>query len=307
MQAGAPAQQTDVAGNDGDMPCLPHPLRMAFCVGVQKGGTSWLHHWLKTHPACHFGAGKEPHYFDAHFWERGPGMAGKARARVADLTQQLHDLGPAAPQKLRTELQSRADWLERAAPGREGRQAYVRHLTRGAGTARLMCDFTPRYGILGRDAFCAMQSLARDVRFVFILRDPVARFWSQLRMQRKAEGRDTAGFEAKVAQQIQRAEGGDLSATRAYRHTVRVLDDVAGAGAVHYAFYETMFEQAQLDRITAFLDIAPHPAPVNTRIRAGEPLDLPAETKHKLTEIFAPDYAFVRQRFGNDVPRSWAA
>ncbi|WP_018879405.1 sulfotransferase [Thioalkalivibrio sp. ALE9] len=40
-------------------------------IGAQKAGTTWLHRQLARHPAVEFPAGKEVHFWDRHFPERG--------------------------------------------------------------------------------------------------------------------------------------------------------------------------------------------------------------------------------------------
>lgn len=44
-------------------------MALAYCIGAQKAGTSWLHHQLLQHPQVCFPLGKEPHYWDG--LERG--------------------------------------------------------------------------------------------------------------------------------------------------------------------------------------------------------------------------------------------
>jgi hypothetical protein len=46
---------------------------------------------------------------------------------------------------------------------------------------KVICDITPAYSTLDRIAFKEMNRI-RPALFLFIMRDPVDRFWSQMRM-----------------------------------------------------------------------------------------------------------------------------
>jgi len=45
-------------------PFLPETTKLAYCIGAQKAGTTWLYETLRTSNEIHFSRNKELHYFD---------------------------------------------------------------------------------------------------------------------------------------------------------------------------------------------------------------------------------------------------
>jgi hypothetical protein len=72
-------------------------------------------------------------------------------------------------------------------------------------------------------------------------------------------------------------------------------------------FYETLFDQRQIDRLTDFLGVARHPAPTERRVLKGRKTGTrpAADRVAALRDALAPAYDFVAARFGSDVPGSW--
>ncbi len=62
----------------------------------------------------------------------------------------------------------------------ESGAAYLDYLGAGQGAA-VVGDITPAYGLLSVERLRAMAALG-ETRFLYILRDPVARLWSHVRM-----------------------------------------------------------------------------------------------------------------------------
>ena len=48
-----------------NQPDWPEGATLLLGIGAQKAGTSWLHAYLRGHPACSTGPMKELHYFDS--------------------------------------------------------------------------------------------------------------------------------------------------------------------------------------------------------------------------------------------------
>ena len=43
---------------------LPENTKLAYCIGAQKAGTTWLYETLRTSSQIHFSRNKELHYFN---------------------------------------------------------------------------------------------------------------------------------------------------------------------------------------------------------------------------------------------------
>jgi hypothetical protein len=289
---------------------LPADRRMLFCVGAQKSGTSWLSKYLAAHPDCHFCPfDKEVHYFDAlHF-----GAAPQIKRVSKMLRRQAAQARAAAqePEKFEAvmeRLSRHADWLEIYRPGAAGLSAYVDGLMRGAGQARWLCDFTPAYALLPGRLLRDMARFGNGAKFVFLMRDPVERLWSQLRMEVRFNGArpDMVGVRARQKlEKLVAGEGPALTRRSDYRRTVEVMDRALPGDDVLYAFYEDLFTQPEADRICDFLGIARQPGSFDVVFKGIE-ADLPDTLRAGARRLLDDQYAFVRARFGDAAPAGWA-
>ncbi len=129
-----------------------------FCVGAQKGGTSWLYQQLQSHPDFWMPPIKELHYFD----KLGRTKAASPRPRdERDLRflQGIRNLG----------AQSHID-LEN----------YGR-LFEPKGSL-LSGDISPTYSMLSDEMIERVIRYFPSLKVMFLARDPVDRAWSQLSM-----------------------------------------------------------------------------------------------------------------------------
>lgn len=276
-------------------------------IGAQKGGTSWLHYFLKRHPQCAMSAIKEAHYFDCIEMKRSEYMAGvvqKHRNKFVKETPEAASIAaPLSVVEMRARIESWADLLahEQVDPA-----AYLEYLMLGSENAKVVGEVTPAYATLSPQSFEAMRSVAPKTKFIFIMRDPISRLWSNLRMRanNRVEGYDkilahAEGDWAKVQ------KGGLKGVMRRsdYMKTLEALKSTIAPEAVHYEFYEDLFESG-VARVCSFLDIDDVPAPVETSINEGAKIDLPFDLGRQMLDVLAPQYAYVRDMFGH-LPAKW--
>jgi hypothetical protein len=252
-------------------------------VGCQKGGTAWMHRYLESSPQCDPGFRKEYHVWDALDLPSGR----LARERIVNQGGQrarfLHD--------------------------QDHYFDYFSGLL-GPGRARLSADITPAYAGLSADRlrFVRAGFETRGVRpvAVYLMRDPVERVWSAVRMD--VQRRGAADADA-VEARLRVVSDDDQYARRTrYDHTIGRLDETFGAGAVFYGFYERLFEVATLRDLCAFLGIDFHEPDFGRQVNVS-PKDhgeLADETVRALAMRFAPVYDAVAARFPDvDLPALW--
>ena len=292
---------------------LPRGVGLVFCIGAQKGGTSWLYETLLDSPSCHFGATKEMHYFDVHAGTEMSHLQERitlARRRVDALQTRV---GPDNETNLH-HLAHLVDLLRMYSGPRHGpdpHRPYLAHLLKGHAGKRWLCDFTPSYAALPTQVFAEMAAMG-ETRFIFLMRDPVARMWSQLRMWTsmlpQAPPPDSWAFLKTCQSRLYGlAHSGALpTLSRAdYRRTMLTLEQAVPAERIHYAFYEDLFTQSAVDRICDFLGIAPVPAEATRRVNEGVSVSIPPKEEALLRRAFAAQYDFVQARFGDAVPAEW--
>ncbi len=289
---------------------LPREVTLLFGIGAQKAGTSWLYDFLASHPECHAPDMKELHYFDVLHTKTERTHLSERLDALRDAASRLTDgFDPENAPRLR-DIAKLADKLTiyAAQEGDHGR--YVRYLLRGWTGQPVVCDVTPAYSTLPASAFSDMESLGH-ARYAFMMRDPVDRMWSQIRMavETKARGALRAeDFEAECLRRLQElARSGRLARIpRAdYARTIRTIESVVPKERILYLFHEPVFRQHTADRICDFLGISRQALPEAKEPRRGRAANLPTEAEALLVEAFRPQYDFVLERFGDAVPDDW--
>jgi sulfotransferase family protein len=276
-------------------------------VGAMKAGTTWLHDYLAASPQCQPGHRKEYHVFDSLDFPAEQGSQPWLLHRVVDKARaSLEEVAAGRP--------TDPTYLHQAAMIAD-EQLYFDYFTalfaRSPDT-RLTLDITPGYALLSAQRLASIRAEfeRRAVRAVsvFLLRDPVERIWSQVRMQkRRRPAHNPGSAEELVAQRY--AEASYAERTR-YEVTVRRLDEAFGERA-GYAFYEELFDPATTEReLRSLCGLAglDYRAPdLDARFNVSpRTAALPEETVRAVAEHFRATYEFVASRFPDrDLPRIW--
>lgn len=259
-------------------------------VGAQKSGTTWLHDYLAASPEADFGFAKEYHIFDSLTLPQ----CANFRKRIARIA--IKELkGPAESWMVHGRVR-RAAFL--ADP--EMYFDYFAGLLRQDGI-RLTGDITPTYAGLSEETFrrirdgFATRGIA--VRPVFLMRDPVDRLQSMVRMSfRDRKVSPSYDQEIRMMRRRQTTPGEQLRSD--YAHTIRALDSVFGT-EVFYEFYERLFSDASIRRLCDHLGIAWRAADFSIRKNVSRTEnDLTPDDRQKFAHRYRRVYGFCGQRFG---------
>lgn len=214
-------------------------------VGAQKSGTTFLAKYLAAQPRADFGVRKEYHVLDALFLP----LFGEFRDEAID--QVRHDLATDEP-KLGPPRQILPFHMI-ATP-----QLYFAYFNDLLSTnhVRLTGDITPSYSALSvenlswvRDEF-ARRGIS--VRPVFLMRDPVYRLQSMVRMKFRNNGASPGPDEELAA--VMAAHCSDLDLARGgYHVTLQRLFEVFGREGVFVKLYEDFFTPAIAGELGRFL------------------------------------------------------
>jgi hypothetical protein len=148
-----------------------------LCIGAQKAGTSWLWANLRQHPDIWLPPLKELHYFDRRddgLWERLTHPRTVYRNARRELLSSALGL-----RWLRGDAKE-LGWYARYLLGRRN-DAWYRSLFAPA-AGRTTGDITPRYSVLPDASVAHAARALPDARIVYLIRNPVERAWSNLKM-----------------------------------------------------------------------------------------------------------------------------
>lgn len=277
-----------------------------FCVGATKAGTSWLYRHLAQHPECHLRSIKELHYFDMIHDGSQKRFLKRLRERIALLKAAIAggDTRPTLQRQLR-DAQAWKDVIAQA-DGAD-HSAYLAYLADGRGSRPLVADITPAYALLPQDQLAQMQAAAPTSRFVYLLRDPVSRLWSQARMLATRRGGDMDGFPARAAQMLDgmlEAIRNGLPDREDYVGAITRLRAVIAPERLMIMLQDDMMTASGLSRLHAFLGIADKAGDFDRRVHEGTPLALPDDLRARAQAALRPQYDFVARLFP-DLPDSW--
>lgn len=267
-------------------------------VGGHKCGTTWLHDYLSKSPQADMGVFKEYHVFDALTLRGGSDFYAQ---RIAQARKALEGDKPRfdADPRLWKALSFLADPQEY--------YAYFARLLAAPGI-RLSGDITPAYAGLSRGTLTGIRdgiaAHGLRIRVIFLMRDPLERAWSAVRMRNRERLRENSSY---VAEQTESQALVELASARTfdlrtrYDRTIRRLEKVFAPEEILYGFYETLFDRAEVARICDFLGIDMHEPEFELRKNVSpktESLDALAE--RQVVDTYRETYDFIARRFGRD-------
>lgn len=282
-----------------------------FCVGATKAGTSWLYQHLLAHPECHFRSIKELHYFTMSEPRQFERALKALDAKMAAMQARIAGTEAGKTKWLQRQLADLTEWRGVLALGATDIAAYRAFVTKGSEGARLVGDVTPAYGLLSVERLSGLLQVAADTRILYLIRDPLARLWSHVRMiaTRSAE---PAGFERVARDLLGRIVAGDLSGEGKgivergdYAAILPNLDAAFAGKRLMVQFQEELMTSAGVARLSDFLGISPAVAAFDKRVHEGRALALDEGLAARARAWLAPQYDFVAQRFGA-LPEAWS-
>ena len=277
-----------------------------LCIGAAKAGTDWLHQQLSSHPDVYLRSIKELHYFDAlengqldRELEKHSGLQENLLKRIAK-----EQRTPDTTQALR--LADRGAWMDVLERG-EDTSAYLEYLTNGAKNGQVVADMTPAYALLPEERLSRMAAMSKDVRFLFLMRDPVERLWSHIRMIAVRRDPDGQISQKRCARLLQNTlSGGEeqISKRSDYAGTLKRLMAAVPGPQVLIDVFEEMVTGDGLVRICSFLGIAPV-TPSLAPVHKGQALAMTRDQRQAAADWLAPQYEAAEQALGR-MPESWA-
>jgi Sulfotransferase family len=268
-----------------------------LCIGAQKAGTSWLFAQLHSHPGIWVPPIKEVHYFNHLFvpenrkWTKWHirHATGQALKNYVTRNEDIHfpyvqylvDLGS---RDLFTEA-----W-------------YRRVFELPAANNRLVGDLTPEYSTIPEAGIRYLRSLLGGVKIIYLIRDPLSRALSQLRMNisRQVKGAMSDTDWLHMADQWDIYNRGD------YRSYVpRWKAFFAPEDILFLPYGRVARDPVGLMReVEAFLGLAAHDYPrVAERVHKTRSLAVPDSIVRRVAERLDGQADFIAAEFGPEFAR----
>ena len=263
-------------------------------AGCQKGGTTWLYQYLAGSPQFAHGYRKEYHVLDSldlpSEEQARRRLVGRAAEQAAADPQPGNRLAATSAHRLSMFLDQQFYF------------DYFTGLLHRSPDTRLAGDLTPSYGMLPASRFEAVRDgfAARAIATlpVFLMRDPVERIWSQVRMHARLYARHEAARIESPEFVLAQYDRPAYAVRTAYDGTFRTLDAVFGPDRVFYGFYERLFTEVEVRRLCAMAGIDVVEPSFEQRLHASpKSSDLPEETVRVVAQHYRGLYEAVASRF----------
>lgn len=169
--------------------------------------------------------------------------------------------------------------------------------------ARLFGEITPAYTSLSAKTFGALRAAliaeGYAVRIVLLMRDPVQRCLSAMRMGLRDSNPSAERLERVERNFVTLATADWQQERTRYDLTIQTLETCFAPTELFYGFYETLFEQAEIDRLCDFLGIPSVPAMFDERANASPKFFTPGpDAMADVARQYQVVYDFCEARFG---------
>ena len=188
---------------------------------------------------------------------------------------------------------------------------YFRSLVKADPKLLATGDISPHYNELTAQQFKSIRRLLHDggfqVRVILLLRDPVERIWSQLRMLRHQnrfpELCDYREEETALALLHHHPR---FAAKTQYHRTLDALERAFDPEQLHIDFYERLFTSDAHQRLSDFLGLDLPTADFSTRINASpKQADICPKLQQTVALAYSDVYAAMVDRFGETILDLW--
>lgn len=290
---------------------MPDPT-LLYCVGATKAGTTWLYRYLHDHPECALPAVKEAHYWDTFDAQRLAKQLTAFRFRLREMRSTKAEADAAGRgwqvenmDRRINEMKALIAALEGDRTGDRGYQAW---LTGGREAAKLVADITPNYATLSDDDLARMRDLSPTTKFLYLIRDPLDRLWSHIRMQARRQRQAHEQY-AKKANNIlyrilNRGQETHILERGDYPKIIRKLRRVIPEGRLLIQFAEDLFTPQGCDRLCKFLGIKPFKAAVLRAANEGPEVVMLDKLRPRALGLLNEHYEWVARNVG-PLPQRW--
>lgn len=262
----------------------------ALCIGAQKAGTSWLAQMLGQHPQIWIPPFKEVQFFNHRFIpEHQRWIAWHYRNKP----QEIRDRHLKREVPLPPELDA---YLTAITSGRMFHNHWYKRVFAPAPEYAMPMDFTPEYSTLPEEGVAFVADFIPKAKIIYLIRHPVDRAISQLRMNLRRENRTPqtlADWLTEIENPVLQDRGDYATYIPRWR---RYFPDM-----LLIPFGRISADPATvMDIVEDYLGIGPYPySNMRQKVFANPAgLEPPPEAVEALAERMAPQIAFLTEELG---------
>lgn len=274
-------------------------------VGAQKSGTTWLHSQLMRNDSVDMGFAKEYHTFDAIFSEHCSFFR-------TDLLNTILDKEKDG--SLGRNKKSCMNAIRRLAfiDNTDNYFNYFDQLHSRNDKLKAVGDITPSYSMLTSEAYThirqGLEARGFRVKVIFLMRDPVERAWSMLRMGRRNAAKKGKVFEYSETESLRRFYKSPAQELRTrYDRTIAELEKVFEPEDIFCDFYERLFTEHTYKALQKFLGLELKSADFNFYSNVSAVTEsIDPELKAEIANYYSIVYDFVSNKTKGESLKLWS-
>lgn len=281
------------------------PLRFPDFIGIgaQKAGTTWLDRMLRRHPDIWLPPTKEVHFFNRLSEQRDANS--KRRLRRIDKGR-----ADSVLKSIRHALDSRESPAKKMAKicclsligALEPTDETYGRIFQFAPEGALCGEITPNYARLPDEAVRHMLHLQPGLKLIFMIRDPIERDWSHLRMQNRRNELQDLSYRERLSHSA-------MFGYSDYMSTIERFGRLVPTENFLIAYFDDLVDRPEklLQQICAFLEIDFERgdfSDVNKSVNVGQTDPIPPDLYDTLRESLAPVYQGLLS-LNNPIVQQW--
>jgi len=267
-----------------------------LAVGAQKAGTTWLFKQLFQSENFIRGLVKEYHLFDALYLGHDSAKEVVNIARRVGNNIQTDNEGM---------LQENIEMMKSFYQDEKNYFDYIDSIL--INDADFTADITPSYSGLPSNVLAKIKrefnQRGVSVKVVFLMREPVSRLESAIKMGLKRAQKLRDSDVVSMSRRMHNGLNSTQDLLRSdYSYTCQQIDEVFSSKDVFYGFYETLFSEKEIKRLSEFLNMHHHELDGSKVFNsAAKHFKYPLEEVEEFKQRTQDRYQFVLERFGFDL------
>jgi len=264
-------------------------------VGCQKGGTTWLFRQLKRTPKVDMGFCKEYHIFDGLYCKDITNIKEQREKQHA----QLDHNSTLTPEEL--QLSQLISFYKDT----NNYFNYFDHLVQSTPKTEIVGDITPSYSGLPKEAFVhikeQLQSRGFKIKVVFLMRDPIERIWSQVRMGRRRRLKENSNCIFNISEEESVSKlylSSNCQLRTRYENIIDNLESVFAPEEIFYGIFEEFFTEESMLSLQNFFEFSLKNPKIEKKVnttKRSETLSL--ETEKNIAQFYKKTYKVCDEKF----------
>ena len=253
-------------------------------IGAQKAGTTWLYNYIQNDPKCNFGQMKEYHHWNSVFIESEKYINIKKKNLFSKPIQTLNS----------------DELLRRTMLRSENYYTLYFNSIINSGFS-ITGDLTPQYSRTNLEGFKYIKKklieFGFNVKVIYLIRDPVERLWSNIRMEKKLYKGIKEGLSDSDALKMLLNDKEWTTESR-YEIVIERIKNVFELENIYIGIYEEMFTSVRLKKLSDFIGIDYNPDMIRKRFNVSEKKEeIDIGVLKKARESFETTYEFCYGNF----------